>query len=183
MNRNKLITGVLLASLAINLIFVGGIAVRYFNLESFDGGRPLPPNVGWIVRDLSDARRDELSPLLQQSFEQARPLRSEMFAAQGKVNQLMSAQPFDGAALAQAFAELREVNIRYQQLSHQQTSTILNELTEEERRIAMEFVERRGPRDGRDGFRGRDGGPGGPGQRGPGDPERRQRPPPPEDLN
>ena len=181
MNRNKLINGILLVSLAINLVFIGGIAFRYSNMNRFESGRPLPPNVGWIVRDLSDSRREELDPLLRQSFEEVRPLRMEMIIAQRQVNQLMSAQPFDAAGLAQAFRTLREVNVRYQAMSHEQTSTILDELSEEERRIAMEFVERRGPRDGRDGFRGREGGPGGP--RGSGDPERRLRPPPPGDNN
>ena len=102
--------------------------------------------------------------------------------AQRQVNELMSAQPFDGDALNAAFADLRDASIRYQALSHDQTSDILALLSEEERQAAMEFVQRRGPRDGRDGFRGRDGGPG---FRGPGRPVG-QRPPPspkPTDAN
>ena len=103
-----------------------------------------------------------------------------MFAAQRLVNELMSAQDFDATALNNAFADLRDANLRYQALSHEQTSLILNELSEQERQAAMEFVARRGPRDGRDGFRGREGGPefgrrGFPGPGGPG------RPPPPQD--
>ncbi|MBT3530232.1 MAG: periplasmic heavy metal sensor [Gammaproteobacteria bacterium] len=181
MNRNKLINVVLIVSLAINLVFIGGIAFRYSNMDRLESSRPLPPNVGWIVRDLSDVRREELDPLLRQSFEEVRPLRMEMVAAQREVNQLMSARPFDAAGLTQAFRTLREVNVRYQAMSHEQTGTILDELSEEERQMAMEFVERRGPRDGRDGFRGRNGGPGGP--RDTSDPGRRLRPPPPEDDN
>jgi uncharacterized membrane protein len=173
MNKNKLLIFALLVSLAINLIFIGGIAFRFSNIQNEFGGRPLPPNVGWIVRDLSEERRSELGPLLQQSFEQTRPVRAEMLTAQRRVNELMSAQAFDDTALNQAFADLRDANLRYQTLSHQQTSIILNELSEQERQTAMEFVERRGPRDGRDGFRGREGGPefgrrGAPGPGGPG---------------
>lgn len=180
MNRNKLILLGLLVSIAINLVFVGGIAFRFSNFQSEFGGRPLPPNIGWIVRDLSEERRSELSALLRQGFEETRPVRTEMLNAQRLVNELMAAQSFDGAALDQAFADLRAANLRYQALSHEQTGMILNELSEQERQTAMEFVQRRGPRDGRDGFRGREGGPGfsrrgfpGPGGSG--------RPPPPED--
>ena len=54
MNRNKLINVVLIVSLAINLVFIGGIAFRYSNMDRLESSRPLPPNVGWIVRDLSD---------------------------------------------------------------------------------------------------------------------------------
>ncbi|PCJ22468.1 MAG: hypothetical protein COA96_14400 [SAR86 cluster bacterium] len=159
MNKNNFVILGLLISIAINLFFVGGIAYRFSNFKTGFMGRPLPPNVGWIVRDLSEERRTQLSPLLQQSFDATRSIRGEMFTTQRRVNELMSAQPFDGAALNQAFTELRDANLRYQSLSHEQTSLILNELSEEERQTALEFIERRGPRDGRDGFRGMEHGP------------------------
>ncbi|GJM13534.1 MAG: hypothetical protein DHS20C12_19370 [Pseudohongiella sp.] len=158
MTKNKLLLLGLLISISINLFFVGGIAYRVTNLSDEQSGRPLPPNVGWIVRDLEENRRSELEPQLRASFEAIAPIRREMMSAQRNVNELMSAQPFDANALTAAFTTLREANIRYQLLSHQQTSEILALLSEEERQAAMEFVQRRGPRDGRDGFRGRDGG-------------------------
>ena len=71
-------------------------------------------------------------------------------------------------AINQAFTELRDVNLRYQALSHEQSIALLNALTTQERQMALEFLNRRGPRDGRDGFRGRERGFGGP--RGPGGP-------------
>lgn len=165
MNRVKLIILGLVISVAINLVFIGGIGYRASNLRDF-GPRPFPPNVGWVVRDLGEERRQELRPLLEQSYEEIRPMRREMSTAQRRVNELMASQSFDAEALNQAFAELRDLSERYQALSHQQTITILNELSEEERRMAMEFIQRRGPREGMDRFRGRSGGPGfGPGGR------------------
>jgi len=167
MTKNKLFLLGLLLSIAINLFFVGGIAYRVTSFQGERSGRPLPPNVGWIVRDLEESRRSELEPQLRESFAEIDPIRREMMSAQRQVNELMSAQPFDGSALNTAFASLREVNIRYQALSHEQTSNILSLLSEEERQAALEFVQRRGPRDGRDGFRGRDGSPGFRSPRGP----------------
>ena len=165
MNKVKLIILGLVISVAINLVFIGGIGYRASNFRDF-GPRPFPPNVGWVVRDLSEERRRELEPLLEQSYEEIRPMRGEMIAAQRRINELMASPSFDAEALNQAFAELRNVSERYQALSHQQTIAILNELSEAERQMAMEFVQRRGPREGRDRFRGRSGGPGfGPGSR------------------
>lgn len=174
MTKNKILLLGLLVSIAINLFFVGGIAYRVANFQGEPSGRPLPPNVGWVVRDLEESRRSELEPQLRASFEEIAPIRREMMDTQRQVNELMSAQPFDGNALNAAFAKLRETNIRYQALSHDQTSEILGLLSKEERQAALEFVQRRGPRDGRDGFRGRDGGSGFRGPRGPDG----QRPPP-----
>jgi uncharacterized membrane protein len=157
--RNLLLVGLLL-SLAANLFFVGGIAYRMYRMPDFRDMRPFPPNVGWIVRDLSEERRQQLEPLLRQSAEVIRPLRSTMFQTQRRVNELMAAPEFSADELGQAFADLRNASDQYQSLSHQQTVVILQQLSAEERRVALEFVQRRGPRDGRDGFRGRDGGPG-----------------------
>ena len=159
MDRNKLILTVLVASVAVNLVFIGGIGYRTSNMREF-GPRPFPPNVGWVVRDLSEERRMELEPLLEQSYSEIRPIRREMGQAQRRVNELMASDTFDAQALDQAFTALREANERYQSLSHQQTITLFNELSEEERQIAQEFVQRRGPRDGADRSRGRNGRPG-----------------------
>jgi len=182
MTKKRILLIGLLLSISINLFFVGGIAFRIASFQGERFGRPLPPNVGWIVRDLEESRRSELEPQLRESFAEIFSIRREMMNAQRLVNDLMSAQPFDANALNVAFADLREANIRYQALSHEQTSEILLLLSEEERQAALEFVKRRGPRDGRDGFRGRDGGPGFRGPRGPSG----QRPPPspqPTDAN
>jgi uncharacterized membrane protein len=182
MTKKRILLIILLFSISINLFFVGGIAYRVANFDDERFGRPLPPNVGWVVRDLEESRRSELEPQLRESFTEIFPIRREMMTAQRQVNDLMSAQPFDANALNVAFASLREANIRYQALSHDQTSDILGLLSEEERQAALEFVQRRGPRDGRDGFRGRDGGPG---FRRPGGPDGKRSPPspPPTDAN
>ncbi|MEX0962698.1 MAG: periplasmic heavy metal sensor [Pseudohongiellaceae bacterium] len=178
MTKNRLLLLGLLVSISINLFFVGGIAYRVGNFNDERSGRPLPPNVGWIVRDLDEQRRSELEPQLRESFEQIRPIRREMIDAQRQVNALMSAQPFDAEALSEAFATLRAASIRYQELSHAQTSSIFGQLSEQERQAALEFVKRRGPRDGRDGFRGRTDGSGFRERRG-SDGQRSSSPPPP----
>lgn len=149
MNRTRLLLLVLIASFALNLFFIGGIAYR-MNSGAPVSGRPLPPNVNWMVRDLSEARRMELQPLMEHSAEEIRPVRRELFEAQSVVNQLMASADYDAAALEAAFAELRAANARYQLMSHQHSVAMLNELTEAERRVAVEFINRRGPQDGRD---------------------------------
>ena len=167
MNKTKLILFALVVSVAVNLFFIGAIGYQAYRFQEFSG-RPFPPNVGWIVRDLSEERRTELASFRERSAEEIGPMRGQMFAAQRQVNQLMAAPEFDSAAINRAFAELRDVNLRYQALSHEQSIALLNALTTQERQMALEFLNRRGPRDGRDGFRGRERGFGGP--RGPGGP-------------
>lgn len=149
MTRNRLLLLALVASLGLNLFFTGGIAYRINRFNEFSS-RPLPPNVTWMVRDLGETRREELQPLLERGAEEIEPVRLRMFEAQRSVNELMANPDYDAVLLEQAFSELREANLQYQAMSHQHSVAVLNELTESERRAAVELINRRGPRDGRD---------------------------------
>ncbi len=173
--RNLLVLGLLL-SVGINLFLLGGIGIRMSAMQDMREARPFPPNIGWIIRDLSEERQAELIAVLEPLGQEIFPYRRAMFEAQRRVNELMATADYDEAALLTAFAELRAAAESYTSLSHQQTAAVLSQLSEEERQMAMEFVQRRGPRDGRDGFRG-PGGPGGPGFRPPFGPDGRRGPP------
>lgn len=151
MTRRNLLLIVLLISIGANLFFIGGITYRSLSLQQARDGRPLPPNLGWLVRDLSEERRAELDAILRSSAEDVRPMRGEIFAAQRTVNELMSAEPFDAEALQSAFAELRAASDRYQETTQSQITAILEQLTPEERSVAREFVRQLGPRDGQPG--------------------------------
>jgi uncharacterized membrane protein len=151
MIRRRLLLLGLFLSVAVNLFFIGGVGYRMAQMSERREARPLPPNLGWIVRDLSENRREQLSDELRASAAQILPLRRAVFASQRRVNELMAAPDFDAAALQQAFSELREASNRYQQATQEQTVIILAELTPEERQSARDFVRRRGTRDGSDG--------------------------------
>ena len=68
MTKKRILLIGLLFSISINLFFVGGIAYRVANFDGEEFSRPLPPNIGWVVRDLEESRRSELEPQLRQSF-------------------------------------------------------------------------------------------------------------------
>ena len=149
-NRRRGLIVALLISIAINLFFVGGVAYRLYRLNSETNiGRPIPPNISWLIRDLTAERQEELRAGLRERGIQGRAARMRMFNAQRESNRLMTQDPFDAEALSAAFAELRDAANEYQRLSHLQTVRTLGELSTEERRNAVEFINRRGPRDGR----------------------------------
>lgn len=176
MTRRNILLAILLVSVAANLVFIGGIGYRTLSINQARASRPVPPNLGWLVEDLSAERRAELRANLRASSEEVRPLRDEIEDAQRVVNSLMTAEPFDAAALQSAFAQLRAVSERYQEATQSQTIAILEQLTHEERLAAESFILRQGPRGARRGS-----GPGaGPGGRPPprGLPPGSGRPPP-----
>ena len=154
MNGRRGLAAALLISIAVNLFFVGGIAFRVYlmnpstNSET-NAGRPLPPNISWLVRDLAPERQEEMRARLRERGMEGRATRIRMFKAQRESNRLMTADPFDAETLALAFTALRDAANEYQRVSHLQTAEILSELSADERRKAVEFINRRGPRDGR----------------------------------
>jgi uncharacterized membrane protein len=141
----------LAVSLSLNLFFIGGIASRAYLMrsEGASSDRPLPPSLGWIIADLEPARQEALREKIRGRTMEGRAARIRMLKAQRESNRLMSATPYDAAALSAAFEELRAAAADYQRLSHTQTAQALGELTAEERGAALSFLQRRGPREGR----------------------------------
>lgn len=143
------IMAALLLSLGLNLFFVGGIAARFtLGLGAPDASnRPLPPTLSWITNDLEPERRRELRDSLRQRTRESRDARANLAQRQRETTRLMLAEPFDQAALAAAFAELRDASDAYQTIAHRQTAAVLGELSSEERQRAVQFLARRGPRE------------------------------------
>lgn len=151
--RHKTILLVLLMSLALNLFLVGILTARSLAPQERP---PAPMAMSWLVRDMDDVTRQSLQPQLQTNAEQLRPLRAEMFRAQREVNRLMISEPLDQAALLDAFAVLRDANLQYQALSHQQLVQLSAQLSAEQRQQALRFMNgRRNPAESRPEFRNR----------------------------
>lgn len=145
-NKRRALLWTLAASLALNLFFVGAIGARMLDQRD----RPsTPPSLGWILRDLEPQLQASLRPQLQQYGESLRPVRGQMFRAQREVNQLLAQDPLDDEAIQAAFAELRQINQQYQQMSHEQTLAVISQLAPEQRSRVFRFMSgRHNPMDG-----------------------------------
>jgi uncharacterized membrane protein len=134
----------LIVSVAINLFLVGAISGRVINRSAIEVLPP--PSVSWIMRELEPEARRTLQPQMQEYGESLRPLRGDMFRAQREVNRLMAQDPLDRDAIRTAFRELRQANIIYQEMSHEQVAAVFSQLTAEQRQRALRFMsERRNP--------------------------------------
>jgi len=146
LTRKNGLLWILVASLSINLFFIGTLVSRFFDRPDSSAA---PVNMRWLMRDMEPQARERLSPLIRAQNEVLRPLRMEMFRSQREVNLLLAADPVDQPAVLEAFGRLREANMLYQELSHQQLTSIFVQLTPEQRQRAFRFMsERRNPNDG-----------------------------------
>ena len=129
--RSRLFNIILVCSLAINLLLVGGIIGRIVF------GPPRPPmlnHLGWVVRTLDKNTRDELRPELEAHARKMMPLRRQMRSAQKEFESVLTQPTLDENRLDAALAQLRSASDTYQQSMHEEMVVILKKMTYEERK-------------------------------------------------
>ena len=147
--NDKRIVYLLFVSLAINLVFIGGLGFRAMSFVERNH-RPIPSNVGWAIRGLSADRSNQLIssldiPTNNQNLSIA-AARSNMIKAQRDANEVMRSPNFQEDTLRGALSALRTSNMHYQELSHEQMTLLFSKMTDQERKAASDFLNRIGPR-------------------------------------
>ena len=147
--NDKRIVYLLFVSLAINLVFIGGLGFRAMSFVERNH-RPIPSNVGWAIRGLSAERSNQLIssldiPTNNQNLSIA-AARSNMIKAQRDANEVMRSPNFQEDTLRDALSALRTSNMHYQELSHEQMTLLFSKMTDQERKAASDFLNRIGPR-------------------------------------
>jgi uncharacterized membrane protein len=138
--KNRVVIILLICSLALNLLFIGGLIGR-----SVFGGPPghLPNHMGWMLRNLSDEKRKELRPQLKERSGSLRTVRQEMRDARQRLSSAIMEEPLDEKALNLALKDLRSASNKFQVVTHENMSTILKEMKLEDREKALKFLSRR----------------------------------------
>ena len=138
--KNRVVIILLICSLALNLLFIGGLIGR-----SVFGGPPghLPNHMGWMLRNLSDEKRKQLRPQLKERSGSLRTVRQEMRDARQRLSSAIMEEPLDEKALNLALKDLRSASNKFQIVTHENMSTILKEMKLEDREKALKFLSRR----------------------------------------
>lgn len=144
--RQKLLIIILVCSLAVNLLLVGGIAGR---LMAGPPGPPMPDHLGWVARLLDEDRRRELRPMFVDWVRETRPLRRDIHQSQLVLRDAIAAEPFDRDDVEAALSRLRENQLVWQAATHEELVAILAALRPEERERVIAFLSRERRRDER----------------------------------
>jgi uncharacterized membrane protein len=151
--RRRIMTVVLVLSLSLNLLIIGGITARILTAPE---GRFHPPNLTWILDGLDAETRAMLHPRIEEYRDAIWPMRVAIFRAQREVNDLLTQDILDADALIAAFTRLREASIAYQETTHEQAISLFAQLNQQQREDVMSSFmrERRNPLENRDRERG-----------------------------
>jgi uncharacterized membrane protein len=145
-NGAKLLIGVAVVSLCVNLFLVGSMAGRWM-----DGGR------GWHDGPEGGPRRgieamiagvpEDVRPLVKQKFDAAKPQfqaqREKIRAARDKLAAAAEADPFDPAALDQAFGDFQQAMAGMGAIAHQTIREILPQIPADKRKQLVESWSKR----------------------------------------
>ena len=85
---------------------------------------------------------DNLRPLLKESLREVLPLRRDLKRAERQVVALIRQDDIDEAALSQALAELRAVNLAHQEAIHEVGVEAFGQLEREDRMVALRYLMR-----------------------------------------
>lgn len=126
MNKGRWRSLLLVASLGLNLMFVGLVVARLVLV-------PGPPPLLWAVKNLDQDTRERIRPLLREQFEETRALRAQLRTTEDKLRDIMRTEPFDEKAAAVGLAELRGVTGEFQLRMHKTALKLLADLPPDER--------------------------------------------------
>jgi uncharacterized membrane protein len=140
MNRRAWLIGMLVVSLAINLLFAGIVA-----------GRMVFPaaHLGWMMQELDDETRRSLRESFREHRRDSGAARSDLKTAQQHLHDLIGRTEFHEPAVISALAEVRSASTDYQAIMHQQMVKTLGQMKPEDRLKVYRFLSSRGEGPGR----------------------------------
>jgi uncharacterized membrane protein len=139
----------LVASLAVNLLFAGGVAASVWrHHHGFGHGdrasRGEFPLLGF-VRDLPADRQQAVRDQLMAARDKVQPLRKDVRDAWDASNSILTVEPFDKAKAKEAVTRLLDAESKFKLAVTDVLLDTAEKLTPEERRKLQEWRERRRP--------------------------------------
>ncbi|MET0407009.1 MAG: periplasmic heavy metal sensor [Hyphomicrobium sp.] len=133
----------LIASLAVNLLFVGLFVTAAWHLHQ-EEEKPKSPGLLGFVHELSPDRRAPVEQEIAAARDSMKDLRSSVRQSWLDANALLTAEPFDKAKFTAGLMQLRDVEARYRTSIYNMVAETASVLTPEERKLFQKWrAERR----------------------------------------
>jgi uncharacterized membrane protein len=145
-NSRKWMIAGLVVSVVLNLALAGFVVGRM--LEPRLAPPRMDPSLAVFpaLRELPEARREALRPIVREQFRHLRGDMRRMRHAQRSIHSTLTTEPFSEVALADALAEFRTALLASQEGSHAALVRLAQALTPEERRMLATAMRGSAPR-------------------------------------
>jgi uncharacterized membrane protein len=143
--RSRFLYPAFIASLALNLLFIGGIAAAAWHHHHSDRLKAREAGLLGFVKELSADRqqpvRDEITAARESLKDQRAAVRKEWIAT----NDLLTTEPFDKEKFKASMAQLRDVENQYKTGLNNALAETAAKLSPDERKLLKSWRETRRP--------------------------------------
>ncbi|MGD8416199.1 MAG: periplasmic heavy metal sensor [Pseudomonadales bacterium] len=141
MPSNRLLIGIAVVSVALNLLLVGVVLGRFAGPEP--GAARIDPVVGMrrLIRNLPEERAETLAPYYRDYFSALRPRFRELRGAQRQIREAMITDPLDAGALRTAMESFQSQLSRSQAAAREAFISLAGALTLAERRALVDAMD------------------------------------------
>jgi uncharacterized membrane protein len=134
----------LIASLAVNLLFVGFLVTAFWH-HLHEPAPPPPHARGFMgfVNQLAPDRQETIGKQVLAARESMKGLRSDVRTSWLDANALLSAEPFDKEKFLAALMKVRSAEDRFKTAIYNTVANTAGELTPDERKLLQKWREKR----------------------------------------
>lgn len=144
--RSRWLKPLLIASLALNLLVIGGMASamwRHHHGRGPFGGPRGDHSLMGFVRELPSERQQAVRADIEAARETVKPMRQEIRDAWSAANTALTLEPFDKAKVKEAAAKLLAAEAKFKSAISDALIDTAEKLSPEERKKLQEWRERR----------------------------------------
>lgn len=142
--RSRYIFPALIASLALNLLLIGGFVAGAWH-HRHGGPRPHGPGLLDFVRELPPERQDVVRREISSARESMKDLREALRKSWVDANSLLAAEPFDKEKLKAALTSLADAEAKYKAALYGALADTAEKLSPEERKLLQAWRDKRRP--------------------------------------
>jgi uncharacterized membrane protein len=143
--RSRLLYPGFIASLALNLLFIGVFAAAVWH-HRHERPRTGEPGLLGFVKDLPADRQDSVRQEISAAREGMKDLRGSVRQTWLDANSLLASEPFDKEKFKAALAKLADVELRYKTTFNGALAETAASLSPDERKLLKAWREKRRPR-------------------------------------
>lgn len=145
-SRSRWLFAGLIASMAVNLLFIGWFGSAMWHHRKDPTWRGGEPGLMGFVRKLPEDRRPALRARLKQARETVKPLKAELDTAWTAANAALAADPFDKVVAKTAFDTAIAADAKLRAAIDDELIATAEGLSADERKLLQEWREKRKPR-------------------------------------
>jgi uncharacterized membrane protein len=137
---NKVLKLTFLASLVLNVLFIGVLLGQLPNRVG--GGSSSPGRIETAAQQLPEPARSRFRNQMEQLRAEVQPLREQIQEARNSALRALAAEPFDGVAFDRQVSQISELRVQISKRMAERMKEVVKDLPADQRQVLAEAFKR-----------------------------------------